>query len=81
MFPCNGWSHTWALAAVGSASTCIPRADPEEIWHLLDEGRITHFNAAPTVLIMLANDAGARRLAQRVRVCTGGAPPSPTLIA
>jgi fatty-acyl-CoA synthase len=81
MFHCNGWSHTWALAAAGAASTCIPRVDPEEIWRLLDEGRITHFNAAPTVLIMLANHPTARRLSQRVRVCTGGAPPSPTLIA
>jgi fatty-acyl-CoA synthase len=81
MFHCNGWSHTWALAAAGTASTCIPRIDPEEIWRLLDEGQITHFNAAPTVLIMLANHAAARRLSQRVRVCTGGAPPSPTLIA
>ncbi|HXM55692.1 MAG TPA: AMP-binding protein [Candidatus Dormibacteraeota bacterium] len=81
MFHCNGWSHTWAVAAAGSASTCIPRVDPPAVWALLTEGAITHFNAAPTVLIMLANDAAARRLHQRVRVCTGGAPPSPTLIA
>jgi fatty-acyl-CoA synthase len=47
----------------------------------LDEHGVTHFNAAPTVLIMLANDPAAHRLARRVRVCTGGAPPSPTLIA
>jgi fatty-acyl-CoA synthase len=81
MFHCNGWSHTWAVAAAGTVSTCIPRIDPGEIWRLLDEGQITHFNAAPTVLIMLANHAAARPLKQRVRVCTGGAPPSPTLIA
>jgi fatty-acyl-CoA synthase len=81
MFHCNGWSHTWAVAAAGSTSTCIPRVDPPEVWELLTEGDITHFNAAPTVLIMLANDPAARRLRQRVRVCTGGAPPSPTLIA
>ena len=81
MFHCNGWSHTWAVAAAGSTSTCIPRVDPARVWELLTEGAITHFNAAPTVLIMLANDPVARRLRQRVRVCTGGAPPSPTLIA
>jgi fatty-acyl-CoA synthase len=81
MFHCNGWSHTWAVAAAGSASTCIARVDPPVVWDLLAEGEITHFNAAPTVLIMLANDPTARRLIQRVRVCTGGAPPSPTLIA
>ncbi len=81
MFHCNGWSHTWALAAAGARSVCLPRVDPPAVWRLLETETITHFNAAPTVLIMLANDPGAHRLERRVRVCTGGAPPSPTLIA
>jgi fatty-acyl-CoA synthase len=81
MFHCNGWSHTWALAAVGAKSVCLPRVDPPEVWRLLEAEDVTHFNAAPTVLIMLANDPSAHRLPRRVRVCTGGAPPSPTLIA
>ena len=81
MFHCNGWSHTWAIAAAGSKSVCIRRIDPPEVLRLLDEEGVTHFNAAPTVLIMLAADPAAHRLDHRVRVCTGGAPPSPTLIA
>ena len=81
MFHCNGWSHTWAVAAAGAKSVCLPRVEPSLIWRLLVSEGVTHFNAAPTVLIMLANDGAARRLARRVRVCTGGAPPSPTLIA
>jgi fatty-acyl-CoA synthase len=81
MFHCNGWSHTWAMAASGSRSIALPRIDPGRIWSLLDTESVTHFNAAPTVLTMLANDPAAHRLARRVRVCTGGAPPSPTLIA
>ena len=81
MFHCNGWSHTWAIAAAGSKSVCIPRIDPPEVWRLLEEEAVTHFNAAPTVLIMLANDPAAHRLTRAIRVCTGGAPPSPTLIA
>ncbi len=81
MFHCNGWSHTWAMAAAGSKSVCIPRIDSPEVWRLLDEEGVTHFNAAPTVLISLAADGAAHRLDHRVRVCTGGAPPSPTLIA
>jgi fatty-acyl-CoA synthase len=80
MFHCNGWSQTWAVAAAGARSVCIPRVHPPEVWRLLGEQAVTHFNAAPTVLIMLANDPAAHRLEQRVRVCTGGAPPSPTLI-
>jgi len=80
MFHCNGWTFPWALAAVGARSICLPRIDPGKIWRLFDDG-ITHFCAAPTILIMLANDPAAHRLAKPVRVATGGAPPSPTLIA
>jgi fatty-acyl-CoA synthase len=80
MFHCNGWSHTWAMAAAGCTSLCLPRVDVTEIWRSLSEEDISHLNGAPTVLIMLANDPSAHRLAHSVRVCTGGAPPSPTLI-
>ncbi|MBO0682401.1 MAG: AMP-binding protein [Candidatus Dormibacteraeota bacterium] len=81
MFHCDGWSQTWSMAAAGCRSLAIPRIDPGEVWELLEREGVTHFNAAPTVLIMLANHPSARRLARPVRVCTGGAPPSPTLIA
>jgi fatty-acyl-CoA synthase len=80
MFHCNGWSHTWAMAAAGSTSLCLPMIDVAEIWRSLAEEQVSHLNAAPTVLIMLANDPLAHRLPHPVRVCTGGAPPSPTLI-
>ncbi|MGH7823254.1 MAG: AMP-binding enzyme, partial [Candidatus Binatia bacterium] len=41
------------------------------------------FNGAPTVLIMLINDPSApqERLERPLRIATGGAPPSPTLLA
>ncbi len=80
MFHCNGWTFTWALPAVGARSVCIPRVDPAQVWRLFDEGGITHFCGAPTVLIMLANHPAAHRLARPVRVFTAGAPPSPTII-
>ncbi|TMD03621.1 MAG: acyl-CoA synthetase [Chloroflexi bacterium] len=81
MFHCNGWCITWALAAVGATSFCIPRVDPARVWELLDQDGITHYNGAPTVQIILANDPSAHRLSHPVTVTTGGAPPSPTLIA
>jgi fatty-acyl-CoA synthase len=81
MFHCNGWSQTWALAAAGACSVCIPAIDTGRIWSMLDRVGITHFNAAPTVLIMLTSDPHAHRLEKVVRVCTGGAPPSPTLLS
>ncbi len=80
MFHCNGWTFTWAVAAVGAQSICIPRVDPAEAWRLFDGG-VTHFSAAPTVLTMLANAPMAHRLEHPVRLFTAGAPPSPTLIA
>ena len=80
MFHCNGWTFSWALAAVGARSICIPRIDPAQTWQFFDAG-VTHFCAAPTVLTMLANDPAAHRLARPVRLFTAGAPPSPTLIA
>ena len=80
MFHCNGWSHTWATVAAGANNLCLDTVDPERIWALLESQGVTHFNGAPTVLIMLANHPSARRLARRIRVCTGGAPPSPTLL-
>jgi len=81
MFHCNGWTFTWGLAAVGARSVCIPRIDPPQVWRLLDEGGITHFCAAPTILAMLANHPAAHRLARPVRVFTAAAPPSPTILA
>ncbi|MBI1849435.1 MAG: AMP-binding protein [Planctomycetes bacterium] len=80
MFHSNGWTYPWAIAAAGAASVCLPHVDPPKIWRLLDEG-VTQFNSAPTVLIMLVNDPAAHRLARRVRVIVGAAPPSPSLFA
>jgi fatty-acyl-CoA synthase len=81
MFHCNGWCFTWAVAAVGGTSVCLARVDPERIWHLLDAEGVTHFNGAPTVHTMLVSHSTAHRLPRPVTVTTGGAPPSPTLIA
>jgi fatty-acyl-CoA synthase len=80
MFHCNGWTITWACAAVGACGVCIPRVDPPLIWRLFKSGEATHFCGAPTVLIMLVNDPGAARLERPVRLFTAAAPPSPTII-
>jgi fatty-acyl-CoA synthase len=81
MFHCNGWTFTWAVAAVGATSVAIPKVDPPAIWRLFRSGEATCFCAAPTVLVMLANDPSAARLERPVRVFTAAAPPSPTIIA
>ena len=83
MFHCNGWSFPWAVTAAGGTHVCLPRVEPEQIWHHLREDGVTHLSAAPTVLTMIVNAEGADHgpVGRHVAVQTGGAPPSPTLLA
>ena len=81
MFHCNGWCFPWAVTAVGGAHVMLRTVDPDEIWRAVRDEGVTHFNAAPTVLIGLVNHPDAAPAANTVRVATGGAPPSPTLLA
>jgi len=83
MFHCDGWCFPWAVSAGGSTHVCLPRVEPARIWQLLRTEGITHFSAAPTVLTMIANaqEAEAGPVTPRVAVQTGGAPPTPTLLA
>ena len=82
MFHCNGWCMPWAVSAVGGTHVCLRAIDPPRIFELIDEHDVTNFNGAPTVLLMLATDPAAEgaRFDPPIRVCTGGAPPSPTLL-
>jgi fatty-acyl-CoA synthase len=81
MFHCNGWCFTWAITAAGGTHVCLPNVDTNAVWRLLREEGVTHFSAAPTVLTMIAEDPAATTLPERVHVDTGGAPPSPSLLA
>ncbi len=81
MFHCNGWCFTWAVTAAGGTHLCLRKADPALIWNHLRDSGVTQFNAAPTILIMLAWHPGAQPLARTVNVSTGGAPPTPALLA
>ena len=82
MFHCNGWCMPWALTAAGATHVCLRKVDPPEVFRLIEEHGVTNFNGAPTVLLMLSSDPAAEgvHFDPPVRVCTGGAPPSPTLL-
>jgi len=82
MFHCNGWCFTWAVTAVGGTHICLRRVDPGEIFRLIEAERVSHFGAAPTVLIALSAHPAAKtmKINRQVRIVTGGAPPSPTVI-
>jgi fatty-acyl-CoA synthase len=82
MFHCNGWCFTWAVTAAGATHHCLRKIEAGTIWRLIGHEGITHFNAAPTVLSMVAWDEAAepRPASAPLRVGTGGAPPSPALL-
>jgi fatty-acyl-CoA synthase len=82
MFHCNGWCMPWALTGVAARHVCLRGIDPATIFDMIDAHGVTNFNGAPTVLLMLASDPAAegRHFDPPIRVCTGGAPPSPTLL-
>ena len=83
LFHCNGWCFPWAVTGAGGAHVMLRALDPARILELLVRERVTHFNGAPTVLLMLAEAPQAKglRFDPRIRVATGGSPPSPTLLA
>jgi len=80
MFHCNGWCFPWGVTAAGAAHLCLRKLDPGLVWKHLRESGVTHFNGAPTVLVMLAWHAAAGKLSRAVRVATGGAPPTPAIL-
>jgi acyl-CoA synthetase (AMP-forming)/AMP-acid ligase II len=80
MFHCNGWCTTWAVTAAGGTHVCLRAVAADEIWRLLDHEGVTHLNAAPTVLVTIANAPQAHRLDRGLLVTTAGAAPSPTVI-
>jgi fatty-acyl-CoA synthase len=83
MFHCNGWCFPWGATAAGARHMNLRRPDPAQVWQAIESEGVTHLCAAPTVVILLANHPGARRIEGRepIHVATGGAPPSPTTIA
>ncbi|HEY4440928.1 MAG TPA: acyl--CoA ligase family protein [Candidatus Elarobacter sp.] len=81
MFHCNGWCFPWAITAAGATHVCLRKVDAAGINAGIRNEGVTHFNAAPTVLISLLNDPDTTAFPRRVIVTTAGAPPSPTTIA
>ncbi|QTJ64367.1 AMP-binding protein [Rhodococcus sp. ZPP] len=81
MFHCNGWCTTWAVTAALGTHVCYRAVRADSMWSLIDEHQITHLNGAPTVLTLLANAEQAHPLTTPLTISSGGAPPSPTIIA
>lgn len=80
MFHCNGWCHTWSVAAAGGLNVCLDRVDPDPILDAISVHDVTHMCCAPVVLYMLLDHAPEDTKVQ-VKVATGGAPPTPALLS
>jgi fatty-acyl-CoA synthase len=82
LFHCNGWCFPWAVTGAGGTHVMLRAIDPKKIRTLIERENVTHFNGAPTVLLMLAESEAFRgaRFDPPLRVATGGAPPSPTIL-
>ena len=83
MFHCNGWTFSWGVAGVGATSICLRQVEGRAMRETILAERVTHLCGAPIVLQFLADlpDSAELRFERPVRAMTGGAPPSPTLIA
>ncbi len=82
MFHCDGWTHTWAVTAVGGTHVCLRRVDPAAIWRALAQDGVNHMNGAPTVFTMMMQAPAELRCAldRPAQVVMGGAPPPTQLI-
>ncbi|HEY0614613.1 MAG TPA: acyl--CoA ligase family protein [Candidatus Elarobacter sp.] len=81
MFHCNGWCFPWAVTAAGATHVCLRKVDAVGINGGIHHEGVTHFCAAPTVLIGLLNHPETVAFPHRVVVTTAGAPPAPATIA
>jgi fatty-acyl-CoA synthase len=83
MFHCNGWTYTWGVTAVGAMHVCQRAIVPAQIFAKIAVHQVTNMCGAPIVLSMLAFSPEQDRqpFAQRVKVITGGAAPTSTIIA
>ncbi|MFV0438127.1 MAG: acyl--CoA ligase family protein [Desulfopila sp.] len=83
MFHCNGWCFTWAVTAAGATHVCLRAVIADDIFRLIEEEKISHLCAAPTVLIMMSGwpAAAGLKLQRPLKIMTAGAPPAPAIIS
>ncbi|KAM7261474.1 hypothetical protein ACFE04_008841 [Oxalis oulophora] len=82
MFHCNGLCLIWGGAAQGATNICSRKVIPKDIFDSIVTHNVTHMSGAPTVLNMIINSAASDRkpLPCKVRISTGGSPPSPHIL-
>ncbi|KAF2719418.1 acetyl-CoA synthetase-like protein [Polychaeton citri CBS 116435] len=76
MFHAMGWTFPWAVTAVRGTHYCLRKIDYPQIWRLLKDEHISHYNSAPTVNTLLCADPNAEKLPEPVRVTVAASPPT-----
>jgi fatty-acyl-CoA synthase len=55
MFHCNGWCFPWTMAANAGTNICLRKVEPELVFRLIKQHKVTHYCGAPIVHQMLIN--------------------------
>ncbi|PUU75431.1 hypothetical protein B9Z19DRAFT_1090401 [Tuber borchii] len=79
LFHACGWTFPWAVVSARATHYCLRKIDYDDMWRLLKDEGITHFNAAPTVNTLLCASPKAVRLPHEVRVTVAASPPTAKL--
>ena len=82
MFHCNGWGYPWTSALTTAKIICCRSINAKNIYHLIDQHKVTHFGGAPIVLNMIANASDEERkiISHKIFAMTAGAPPSSAIL-
>ncbi len=82
MFHCNGWCFLWTMALVAGTSVCLRAVRVEPIFELIKAEKVTHLCGAPIVLGTMGNASAelTAGVAPGVKILTGGAAPTPSII-
>jgi len=82
MFHCNGWGYPWTSALLAAKVICCRYIIAKDIYHLIDEHKVTHFGGAPIVLNIIANatEEEKKPLSNKIFAMTAGAPPTSAIL-
>ena len=82
MFHCNGWCFPWTLAARAGVNVCLRRVEPQAVFDLMREHRVTHFCGAPIVMNLLIHAPGTMKagVPAGVKAMVAGAAPPAAMI-
>jgi fatty-acyl-CoA synthase len=82
MFHCNGWGYPWTSALLAAKIICCRYIEVKNIYHLIQQHKVTHFGGAPIILNMIANanEDEKKYFSHKVHVMTAGAPPTSAIL-